>query len=186
MKRSNLIWAGVAAAAIVPVILYSRPTAPKGARPVSPFEAERYLGTWYEIARLDFFFERNLDNVTAHYSSNDDGSIKVVNRGFDRKHNKWKESIGKAKFDCSPGEGKLKVSFFGPIYAGYNVIALDEDYQYALVAGRNLDYLWILSREKTIPEQVKQLYLKEAEKLGYDVSKLVWVRQDEVTPGEKV
>jgi apolipoprotein D and lipocalin family protein len=178
MKKSTVIWAGVAAVATLPLFLYLRPTMPKGAKPVSPFDKDKYLGTWYEMARLDYFFERNLINVTANYSIGNNGTIKVINRGFDVRLNIWKESIGKAKFAGDPSSAALKVSFFGPIYAGYNVIALDTYYKYALVAGRNLDYLWILSREKTIPEPVRLSYVEEAAKLGYNVSKLVWVKHD--------
>jgi apolipoprotein D and lipocalin family protein len=179
MKISKLILAGVAVAAAVPLVIYMRATAPKGTRVVTPFDKDKYLGKWYEVARLDYFFERNLDNVTANYSMNNDGSIKVVNRGFDTVKNAWKESIGKAKFAGDPSEGKLKVSFFGPIWSGYNVIALEADYRYALVAGRNLDYLWILSRDTTIPKRIQDSYLQEGTKLGYDVSKLIWVKHDQ-------
>lgn len=153
-------------------------TIPKGAKAVQPFDIEKYLGKWYEIARMDFKFERNLNNTTANYSVNSDGSIKVDNRGFNYKENQWKQAIGKAKFVGKEDIAMLKVSFFGPFYAGYNVIALDNEYKYALVTGKNLDYLWILSRETTIPEDVKQNYLKIAENLGYELSTLVWVEHD--------
>lgn len=148
---------------------------PEGAVPVKPFDKERYLGTWYEVARFDFRFERNLNNTTAQYSLNDDGSIRVVNRGFNYVKGQWKESVGKARFVASPDEARLKVSFFGPFYGGYNVIALDSEYQYALIAGSSLEYLWILSRTKTIPDAVKESYLKQARELGFDVEKLIWV-----------
>lgn len=148
---------------------------PEGAVPVKPFDKDRYLGTWYEVARFDFRFERNLNNTTAQYSLNDDGSIRVVNRGFNYVKGQWKESVGKARFVASPDEARLKVSFFGPFYGGYNVIALDSEYQYALIAGSSLEYLWILSRTKTIPDAVKESYLKQARELGFDVEKLIWV-----------
>lgn len=148
---------------------------PEGAVAVTPFDKTKYLGKWYEIARLDFKFERDLNNTTANYSVNEDGTIKVVNRGFNYKTNEWKEAKGKAKFRETDNVAKLKVSFFGPFYSGYNVIALDEGYNYALVAGKNTDYLWILSRQTTIPEEVKQNYLKIAEDLGYKTADLVWV-----------
>ena len=151
---------------------------PKGAAVVHPFYKDKYLGKWYEIARLDFRFEKNLDNVTATYSLKDNGDIKVDNRGHDYLKNEWKESIGKAKFVGASDVARLKVSFFGPFYGGYNVIAIDDNYQYALVAGDNLDYLWILSREKTIPEKIKADYLTKATKLGYNVNNLVWTKQD--------
>ena len=164
--------------AILVANLVSCVSIPKGARAVQPFEKDRYLGKWYEIARMDFKFEKNLNQVTAEYSSNKDGSIKVDNRGFNFKEKEWKESIGKAKFVKSPDLGRLKVSFFGPFYSGYNVIKIDPDYKYALVVGNNLKYLWILSREKTIPAGVRKDYLNEAKRLGYNVEELVWTKQD--------
>ena len=148
---------------------------PKGARAVSPFDKDRYLGKWYEIARLDFRFERNLNNTTAEYSLNDNGTIKVDNRGYNFKKDKWQQAIGKAKFRGEDNTGALKVWFFGPFYSGYNVIALDDDYRYALVAGKNLDYLWILARETTITEEIKTRYLQKARELGYATDDLVWV-----------
>lgn len=151
---------------------------PKGMSAVKPFEQAKYLGKWYEIARLDYKWERNLDNVTATYSLKENGDIKVDNKGFNYKKNKWEQSIGKAKAAGEPNEGMLKVSFFGPFYSGYNVIAIDPDYKYSLVAGKNTDYLWILSRDKTIPEDIKQDYLAKAKALGYKTEELVWVKHD--------
>jgi apolipoprotein D and lipocalin family protein len=153
-------------------------TLPKGATPVKPFDKEKYLGKWFEIARLDYKWEKDLSNVTATYSLRDDGTIKVDNRGYHYKKTKWKNSVGKAKPAGAPDEGKLKVSFFGPFYAPYNVIAIDDNYKYALVAGKNLKYLWILSREKTIPDPVKDNYIKLAKSIGYDTNALVWVKHD--------
>lgn len=150
-------------------------TIPEGATAVQPFDAKRYLGKWYEIARFDFRFERDLNNTTANYSQNSDGSIKVVNRGYNYVKNEWKEAEGKAKFVDSPDIGRLKVSFFGPFYSAYNVIALDEKYRYALVAGKDLDYLWLLSRETTMPDEVKKDYLNKASAIGYDTTRLIWV-----------
>jgi apolipoprotein D and lipocalin family protein len=160
------------------LVFYSCATIPKGAKAVTPFDKAKYLGKWYEIARMDFRFERNLSNTTAIYSGNPDGTIKVDNQGFNYKTNKWKQAIGKAKFLDDPNVAMLKVSFFGPFYAGYNVIALDKDYKYALVAGKNLSYLWILSRETSIPENIKQDYLALAKKLGYKTDELIWVDQN--------
>lgn len=178
-SRNKLL--GIAAAVIgvaAVFLLNSCKTIPARADAVKPFNAERYLGKWYEIARKDFKFEKNLNNTTAQYSKNDDGSIKVTNRGYNYVTKEWKEATGKAKFVSSPDEAKLKVSFFGPFYSGYNVIALDADYKYALVAGEDLDYLWILSRDTTIPENVKQDYLKQAQAVGYDTSDLIWVEHN--------
>lgn len=168
--------AGVAAAAVT-FALSACVSIPRGARAVKSFDKNKYLGTWYEIARMDFKFEKGLDHVTATYSLINKNTIRVDNKGYSVKDNKWKESIGKAKLAGEPSEGRLKVSFFGPFYAGYNVIAIDPDYRYALVAGNNLSYLWILSREKTIPENVKNDYLEKAQALGYKTDKLVWTKQ---------
>ena len=153
-------------------------TIPEGATAISSFEKERYLGKWYEIARFDVRFERGLNNTTATYSLNENGTIKVLNRGFEYEKDQWKEAVGKAKFVGADDVAMLKVSFFGPFYGGYNVVALDEDYQYALVAGGNLNYLWILSRTPEIPEEVKQNYLDKAREIGYDTDQLIWVEQD--------
>jgi apolipoprotein D and lipocalin family protein len=152
---------------------------PEGAVAVKPFDSGKYLGKWYEIARMDFRFERGLNNTTAHYSLNKDGSIRVENRGYDYQKKQWKQAVGKARLAGAPDEARLKVSFFGPFYAGYNVLALDEQYKYALVAGGSLDYLWILSRETTIPETTKQAYLQLALRLGFDTKALIWVEHDE-------
>ena len=177
MKNRNLLigCSVLVVGATLAFALKSCKTIPKGSVAVKPFDKEKYLGKWYEIARLDFHYEKNMNNTSAEYSLNEDGSIKVVNRGYNYIKDEEKEAIGKAKFVGSSDEAKLKVSFFGPFYAGYNVIAIDSDYKYALIAGKNLKYLWLLSRKKTMPEKVKQAYLKKAESLGYDVSKLVWV-----------
>lgn len=157
------------------LIFGSCQTIPNGATPFKPFDQQKYLGTWYEIARFDYFFERNLNNVTATYSLNTDGTIKVQNRGYNYKEKEWKESIGKAKTAGHEDEAKLKVSFFGPFYAAYNVIALDAEYKYALVVGKSLDYIWLLSREKSMPEDIKREYLQKAKILGYKTDELIWV-----------
>jgi len=155
-------------------------TIPDGAKAVSPFNKNKYLGKWYEIARLDFRFERDLNNTSAEYSIKEDGSIKVINRGYNPQKDKWSEAIGKAKFVGDENIAKLKVSFFGPFYAGYNVIAIDPDYKYALVAGASLKYLWILSRETSVPQATKDKYLQIAKDLGYKTSDLIWVKHDKV------
>jgi apolipoprotein D and lipocalin family protein len=157
---------------------FSCSTIPEGVVAVKPFAKEKYLGKWYEIARLDFKYEKNLNNTTAEYSINDNGTIKVQNRGYDVKKEKWEQATGKAKFIENDQIGRLKVSFFGPFYSGYNVIAIDKDYKYALVAGESLKYLWILSREQIIPNDIKEKYLKKAEAIGYNTSDLVWVEHN--------
>ncbi len=145
---------------------------------VKNFDLNKYLGTWYEIARFDHSFERGLSNVTANYSLRPDGKVKVINRGFKEKSNTWSESVGKAKFAGDRTVGSLKVSFFGPFYGAYNIVKLDENYQYALVISNGFDYMWLLSRTKTIPDDIKQQYLDRAKALGFDTSKLIWVKQE--------
>ena len=177
-RNRNLLIGAVVISATTMLMLTSCKTIPKGVKAVQPFNADKYLGKWYEIARMNYRFEKNLNNVTAEYSLREDGNIKVLNRGFNFKKEKWQQTVGKAKFVDDKNIAKLKVSFFGPFYAGYNVIAIDEDYRHALVAGKNFKYLWIMSRETTIPEDVKEAYLQKAKDLGYAVSELVWVNHN--------
>lgn len=152
-------------------------TPPDNIKVVNNFEINRYLGSWYEIARLDHSFESGLEQVTANYSLRDDGGIKVINRGFNPAKNRWQQSEGKGYFTGPTSRAALKVSFFGPFYGGYNVIELDEDYGYALVCGPDRSYLWILSRAPKLDEGVKQHLLETAQRYGFDTSKLVWVKQ---------
>ena len=151
---------------------------PKGATAIQDFDVDKYAGRWYEVARFDYRFERNLNNVTATYSIKDNGNIEVKNRGYNYVKKEWKESIGEAKFFDKPDVARLKVLFFKPLWGAYNVIDIDDNYHYALIAGNNLDYLWILSREKTIPETYKQRFLKKAKELGYKTDELIWVEHE--------
>ena len=153
--------------------------APKGVEVVKPFDVRRYAGLWYEIARLDHSFERGLSRVTANYSLRDDGSIQVVNRGFDSEKQKWKEAEGVAKFIGPSDTGSLKVSFFGPFYGGYHVIALDSNYQWSMVIGPDTSYLWILCRQQQLPPGVKEPLLNQARSLGVQTEALIWVDQRE-------
>lgn len=151
---------------------------PDGATAVKNFDSDKYLGKWYEIARFDYKFEKNMDNVTANYSLNPDGSIKVQNQGYNYVKKEWKESIGEARFVNDKSEARLKVSFFKPIWAGYNVIDIDDNYQNALVVGNSSKYIWILSRDKKMPESIKERFLAKAQKLGYDTNALIWVKHN--------
>jgi len=178
MKMNKLLLGSAILSIILIWFFSSCRSIPKNAVAVKPFDSKKYLGDWYEIARLDFRFEKIFNNTTANYSLNPDGSIKVINRGYNYKTKEWKQAIGKAKFVADTTEAKLKVSFFGPFYAGYNVLAIDAEYKYALIAGKNLNYLWLLSRERTMPESVKQNYLQKAKDLGYNISELIWVEQN--------
>ena len=151
---------------------------PDGVEAVGGFDAERYLGTWYEVARLDHRFERGLDNITATYTARDDGGIDVLNRGFDRERGEWQEARGRAKFVGGRDQAMLKVSFFGPFYGGYNVVDLDPDYQLALVAGPNRDYLWVLARSPQPPRDAVERVVQKARDLGFDTGALIYVRHD--------
>lgn len=164
-------------ALLLALVACKSPSPPKGVNPVANFDAERYLGKWYEIARLENRFERGLQQVTATYGKRSDGGLSVLNQGYDPLKKQWKSSEGKAYFTGKATTAALKVSFFGPFYGGYNVIVLDDDYQYALVSGPNRDYLWLLSRTPELPAEVKQRYLSLASSLGFAVDNLLWVNQ---------
>jgi apolipoprotein D and lipocalin family protein len=152
---------------------------PKGVEPVSDFEIDRYLGTWYEIARLDHRFERGLSRVTATYSLRDDGGVTVVNRGYDAEAGEWQQVRGKAYFIDAANVGRLKVSFFGPFYGGYNVIALDDDYGWSLVVGPSRSYLWILARTPDLHEDVVQRLVAQAAALDFPVDELIYVEHSD-------
>ena len=157
---------------------------PKNMAPVKEFDVNRYLGTWYEIARLDHSFERGLTQVTAHYALRDDGGLSVINRGFSLKSNEWKEADGKAYFVGETDEGYLKVSFFGPFYGSYVVFGLspssksDKDYQYAFLSGPDLSYLWLLSRKSIVAPEVLADFINQSKVLGFDTNELIMVEQD--------
>ena len=152
---------------------------PNDISPVTDFNIERYLGTWYEIARLDHSFEKGLERVTAHYSLRDDGGIKVVNRGFNSRNNKWKESTGKAYFVDDPKVGRLKVSFWGPFYGGYNIIELDKvNYSYSVVCGPSKSFFWILSRNPKMNDSLRSELVRKARSLGFETDRLIYVRQE--------
>ncbi len=148
---------------------------PDGVEPVRAFDSERYLGTWYEVARLENRFERGLTKVTATYSQREGGGLVVVNRGFDAAKGEWREARGRAKFAGPSDVGMLRVSFFGPFYAGYNVVDLDPTYSHALVVGANRSYLWILSRQPEPPREVVERLVARGTALGFDTSQLVYV-----------
>ncbi|SNC68083.1 apolipoprotein D and lipocalin family protein [Marinobacter sp. es.048] len=156
---------------------------PDDIEPVTGFESDRYLGTWYEIARLDHSFERGLSNVRAEYNRNDDGSIEVINRGYNVEKGKWEEADGRAVFVEDENTGHLKVSFFGPFYASYVVFELDkEEYSYAYVTGYNRDYLWFLSRSPEVSEEAIEVFKDRARAEGFDLEELILVEQEKSSP----
>lgn len=150
---------------------------PANVTPVAHFDSAKYLGKWYEIARLDHSFERGLTHVSAEYSLRPDGGLKVVNRGYKEADAKWKEAVGKAYFVEQPDLGYLKVSFFGPFYGSYIVFELDPDYRYSLVSGPDKSYLWLLSRTPTMDAATTKRLVAKAQALGFDTSKLIYVTQ---------
>lgn len=154
---------------------------PESVEPVKQFELERYLGKWYEIARLDHSFERGLTRITADYSMRSDGAVKVINRGYSKQYKRWKEAEGRAYFVKTPDVAYLKVSFFGPFYGSYIVFELDKvSYQYSLVSGPDKTYLWILSRSPVMNEAVKARLIKKAADKGFDTEKLIFVEHGAV------
>ena len=161
------------------VLLGGCVSVPQNIAPVEGFELNRYLGKWYEIARLDHSFERGLANITAEYSLRADGGVKVVNKGFSAADNKWKEAEGKAYFVGSPQEGYLKVSFFGPFYGAYIVFELDkEDYQYAFITSYDKSYLWLLARTPTVSDEVLSRFVQKSGELGFATDKLIFPKQN--------
>lgn len=148
---------------------------PDSIKPVSNLDINHYLGKWYEVARLDHSFERGLEQVSAEYSLREDGGISVINRGFSKSKNSWKEAEGKAYFVNHHTEGYLKVSFFGPFYGSYVIFELDKNYQYAFVSGPNLDYLWLLSRTPMVAPDVLDKFVSMSQQYGFKTQNIIYV-----------
>lgn len=148
---------------------------PEGIQPVANLDTERYLGTWYEIARLDHSFEDGLSRVTAEYLKQEDGSLKVINRGYKAKKGEWKEAEGRAVFVNDDNSGHLKVSFFGPFYASYVIFDLDSQYQQAYITGYDRDYLWFLSRTPQVSDEAMAEFRKKVTDAGFNLKNLIVV-----------
>ena len=148
---------------------------PDNVEPVTGLDLDRYLGTWYEIARLDHSFERGLESITANYTMREDGGLRVLNRGYNIKDGEWEEIEGKAYFVEDPDQAHLKVSFFGPFYGSYIVFELEENYRYAFISGPDTSYLWLLSRTPEVDQKVIDLFTERAGSLGFDTDKLIYV-----------
>jgi apolipoprotein D and lipocalin family protein len=155
---------------------------PPGIVPITPFDIARYEGRWYELARLDHRFERGLTDVSATYQRQADGSVRVVNRGFDAGKGEWREAVGKALLTAGPQTASLKVSFFGPFYGGYHVAALDPEYRWAVVVGPDRSYCWILSRSKALAGGEREALTAQAAALGIDTQALIWVTHQRTDP----
>ncbi len=149
---------------------------PQKVKPLENFKLTEYLGTWYEIVRLEHRFEKGMEAISATYSMREDGGVKVLNKGYKTKEKEWSEAEGKAYFVKSPDKGFLKVSFFGPFYGSY--IVMDTDYKiYTMISGPDLSYFWILSRKPTLDEKILKRLLAQAREAGFDTSKLIYPDQ---------
>lgn len=156
---------------------------PPGISPVKNFQLDRYLGTWYEIARLDHPFERGLHNVTAEYSIHPDGGVRVVNRGYSVEDNAWQKAEGRAVFVREPDIGYLKVTFFWPFSASYVVFELDrQEYSYAFVTSSDRSYLWLLARTPSVDQAAIDRFLERTEELGFRTEDLIFVRHSTRAP----
>lgn len=154
------------------------PQVPKGVIPVKPFDISRYLGKWFELGRIENRFERGLTHTSAEYSWNADGTIRVVNRGFDPWKGCTKSTTGTARFVGATDEGALKVSFFGPFYGGYNIVDLDVDYEWAIVVGSSRNYFWVLSRSTVLTTELKARAVAVALLLGINPDAIHWIPQE--------
>ena len=189
MMKAGFEWLGLVTRAVtslprrwlatsVVAVLTGCTGVPEGVEPVTGFEIPRYLGTWHEVARLDHSFERGLIDVTAEYTLNADGSVRVLNSGTDASTGERRSAQGVALPVGEPDVAHLKVSFFGPFYGSYIVFELDADYQYAFVSGFNTDYLWLLAREPQVDAAIRARFLDRAEALGFDTAELIWLSDD--------
>lgn len=164
---------------LIAFVLTSCTGIPEGLLAIDGFEINRYLGTWYEVARLDHRFERGLENISANYSLRADGGVNVLNKGWNTQANEYRQALGKAYFVEKTNKGLLEVSFFGPFYGAYNIIDLDKkDYNYAMITGPDRSYFWILSRTKQLPETTMQALLEKAKAFGFDTNQLIFVKQN--------
>jgi apolipoprotein D and lipocalin family protein len=171
MKINMLLMAGL-------LMIWGCTGMPQSVRPVTGFEISRYLGKWYEIARLDHPFERNLSQVTAEYRSLGDGGVLVINRGYSESDKKWKEAKGKAYFVKDVSEGYLKVTFFWPFYGSYVVFGLDHaNYQYAFVSGPSTQYLWLLARTPSVTPEVLEKFVEMSKASGFNTEELIYPQQ---------
>ncbi|WP_153112019.1 lipocalin family protein [Propionivibrio limicola] len=178
-RTDSSVWQRLAGCFLTLVLAACSTLPPEGIPVVTSFDIARYEGKWYEIARLDHSFERGLTDVNATYHRLPGGTVEVVNRGFDAQRGAWRQAVGKARFNRGESEGTLKVSFFGPFYGGYHIVALDQaHYRWSMVVGPDRDYLWILSRDKKLPTEVRSRLLEQARSFGFATDRLIWVTHD--------
>ncbi|SDE86834.1 lipocalin family protein [Rhodospira trueperi] len=153
---------------------------PSGLTAVRDFDVTRFYGTWYSIMRLDHSFERGMTNVRATYQPRDDGTVAVLNRGWNPRTCRWSTISGTARFREGPDVASFGVTLGAPIEGGLHIIALDtEDYQWALASGPTRGYLWILSRTPTMPDEQRHALMRRARDFGFPVENLVRVDQSD-------
>ena len=178
MSAKKLLLAALGIFAGYKLYKAGNPQIPDNVTPVTGFELNRYLGKWFEVARVDNRFEKGLIKTTAEYTLNGDGSVNVLNSGIDEISGRHKRASGTAVFVRNEYEGALKVSFFGPFYGGYNIVDLDEDYRWAIIVGSSPKYFWVLSRTAEIPEELKERAIRLASEVGVVPGNLKWVQQN--------
>ncbi|WP_370681944.1 lipocalin family protein [Comamonas sp. GB3 AK4-5] len=184
LQRNASLLAVLALSAVGAAAWYAlrRPPIPASVIPVSDFDLERFMGKWYEVARIDGGNEEALQRTQVEYARRANGSIRMEHRGYDPRKREWLCSSGRAKPVLGRDVGALKVSSFGPFYSGYNVVALDPKYRWAMVVGSQLDEFWILSRTPFLPAGLEDRLLYQARSLGVPVDQMQWVHQDGVNP----
>ncbi|AHL73775.1 lipocalin [Stutzerimonas stutzeri] len=159
----------------------ARPDAREAPETTDQVDLQRYQGTWYELARLPMFFQRNCVRSEAYYELRDDGRVAVTNR-CETADGEWQQAEGEAAPQQPGKTDKLWVRFdnwFSNLFPGltkgdYWILYLDDDYRVALVGSPDRDYLWLLSREPEVDSAIRDTLLNEARKRGYDVSELIW------------
>lgn len=177
MSAKKLLLAAVSLFAGYKLYKANNPKVPENVTPIENFDLNRYLGKWYEVARVENRFEKGLIKTTAEYSLNEDGTVNVLNSGLDEISGRHKHASGTAKFIQGPDVGALKVSFFGPFYGGYNIVALDEDYQWAIIVGSSPKYFWVLSRTPEVPAVLRERVFTIAPEVGVITNNIKWVQQ---------
>ena len=148
-------------------------------RTVGRVDLDRYLGTWYEIARYPNSFQEGCQATTATYSLRDDGDIKVLNACHEGSPDGPRDTAeGKAWVVDQKTNAKLEVQFFWPFSGDYWIIDLGEDYEYAVVGNPDRSYLWILSRTTSLEQDALDGILTRVEGQGYDRAKLLWTKHE--------
>lgn len=156
-------------------LMFGKLGLPDGLTAVTPFDLRRLEGDWYEIARLDHGFEKGLSHVTHHYKVAEDGTFTLENTSFDDRKGRVTSSSGKGTLIDDSNSGRLKVSYFGPFYGSFNIIALDDDYQWMMATGPSRHYFWIFSRTKSLDDRIMQELIKKAVAAGFKLEKMVYV-----------